>query len=323
MREGKDGWLRCDIDRATLQSLQQRSNARGLLNLSLFLGPLVVVGGLAYASLGSLWALPLFWAYGSIYGFSISLLHETHHATPFRSRNLNNAMHTLAGLMTLRNPIYDRRMHTQHHGNTSVMGKDPELAHPKPIVGWKLVLDLFWLRAAVNLPILLVRQLLGIYSAEERKVISTKLVGPIRGMAAFILAFYVALVAGSIVYQTWLPLLFTYLAHIYGGFIPRLYALTQHLGLDQEVNDFRLNSRTCLYNPVAAAWYWNMNYHIEHHMFPLVPFHSLPKLHEALRSQMPPPNSSVIDAWREILVCLRHQRREPEYSISKQLPENG
>lgn len=44
-------------------------------------------------------------------------------------------------------------------------------------------LSLFQLRSAFNMPILLVKQLFGIYSAEERKIIPTKLAGPIRGMA--------------------------------------------------------------------------------------------------------------------------------------------
>ena len=29
--------------------------------------------------------------------------------------------------------------------------------------------------------------------------------------------------------------------------------------------------------PVHRYLYWNMNYHVEHHMFPLVPYHALPE----------------------------------------------
>ena len=31
-----------------------------------------------------------------------------------------------------------------------------------------------------------------------------------------------------------------------------------------------------------------MNYHVEHHMFPLVPYHALPELHAELKADMPP-----------------------------------
>ena len=31
-------------------------------------------------------------------------------------------------------------------------------------------------------------------------------------------------------------------------------------------------TRTVYMNPISRFIYWNMNYHIEHHMYPLVPF---------------------------------------------------
>ena len=52
--------------------------------------------------------------------------------------------------------------------------------------------------------------------------------------------------------------------------------LLQHGGLAEDVLDHRLNSRTVYMNPVSRWIYWNMNYHVEHHMFPMVPYHALP-----------------------------------------------
>ena len=39
-----------------------------------------------------------------------------------------------------------------------------------------------------------------------------------------------------------------------------------HAGLDEDVLDHRLNSRTVIMNPVLRFVYMNMNYHIEHHV---------------------------------------------------------
>ena len=50
--------------------------------------------------------------------------------------------------------------------------------------------------------------------------------------------------------------------------------LIQHGGLAEDVVDHRLNARTVLMNPVSHWIYWNMNYHVEHHMFPMVPYHA-------------------------------------------------
>ena len=53
-----------------------------------------------------------------------------------------------------------------------------------------------------------------------------------------------------------------------------IYGNTQHAGLAENVLDHRLNCRTVYMNPLNRYLYWNMNYHVEHHMFPLVPYHA-------------------------------------------------
>lgn len=320
MKLDADGWRRCEIGRAELKPLLQRSDKAGLLNLSVFVLPLVATAWAAIFWQGTAAGIAALWAYGSIYGFCNSLLHETHHATPFRTRWINELVHKFAGLMAVRNPVYDRWIHTQHHSQTSRDGLDPELAHPAPIKVWALVADLFWLRAAVNNPILLWRQAFGQMPRDGQKFIPVSEWPKVRQAARAMLAFYGTIILVSVVYQTWWPLLFTYLAHIYGGLVPRAYSLTQHIGLDQNKDDFRLTTRTCLYNPVIGAWYWNMQYHIEHHMYPLVPFHQLPALHDAVKHELPAPSRGVIGAWREIISCIRRQQREPGYVLNPSLP---
>ena len=61
------------------------------------------------------------------------------------------------------------------------------------------------------------------------------------------------------------------LPRMYGAWHGVLTGLLQHGGLADNVTDHRLNSRTVLMNPVSRFIYWNMNYHVEHHMFPMVP----------------------------------------------------
>ena len=52
-----------------------------------------------------------------------------------------------------------------------------------------------------------------------------------------------------------------------------------------------------------------MNYHIEHHMFPLVPYYNLPRLHQVIKNDLPPPSQSIFAAYREMLpVVWQHQR---------------
>ncbi len=73
--------------------------------------------------------------------------------------------------------------------------------------------------------------------------------------------------------------------------------LTQHAGLGEDTYDHRENTRTVRVNPVYRYLYMNMNYHIEHHSVPMVPYHALAKLHAAVAgpdaARLPEPVGSV------------------------------
>jgi fatty acid desaturase len=73
-------------------------------------------------------------------------------------------------------------------------------------------------------------------------------------------------------------------------------------------------------NPVSRWIYWNMNYHVEHHMFPMVPYHALPRLHALIRHDLPPANPSILQAYGEMLRAMWRQRRDPGFTIRKDLP---
>ena len=72
--------------------------------------------------------------------------------------------------------------------------------------------------------------------------------------------------------------------------------LLQHIGLADNVIDHRLNTRTVYMNPITRFIYWNMNYHVEHHMFPMVPYHALP--HAARADQARPAAAQPLDLAR-------------------------
>jgi Na+-transporting NADH:ubiquinone oxidoreductase subunit F len=88
----------------------------------------------------------------------------------------------------------------------------------------------------------------------------------------------------------------------------------------ENVLDHRLNCRTVHMNFINRYFYWNMNYHVEHHMFPLVPYYHLPKLHELVKPDMPAPYSSVWNAWREIVPTVLRQLADPSYCVKRKLP---
>ncbi len=50
--------------------------------------------------------------------------------------------------------------------------------------------------------------------------------------------------------------------------------------------DMRVNSRTTLTNRAMRRLAWNMPFHTAHHVYPGVPFHALPDVHERIRDSV-------------------------------------
>ena len=98
-----------------------------------------------------------------------------------------------------------------------------------------------------------------------------------------------------------------------------LCGLTQHAGLPFNVKDHRINTRTVILNPILSWLYIKLEYHQEHHMFPMVPWYNLPKLHKLIKSQMPKPNYGLISAYREIIPAIIKQAYDPNYEPPSRL----
>jgi len=131
---------------------------------------------------------------------------------------------------------------------------------------------------------------------------------------------HTALVAGSLYLGWWqLPVLVTF-GSFYGSCLFLLCNNTQHIGLTDNVPDFRLCTRTILLNPLVRFLYWHMNFHIEHHMYAAVPCYRLGRLHKAIRHELPHSPRGLLAAWREIIQILKRQKTEPDYQHLPELP---
>jgi nitrite reductase/ring-hydroxylating ferredoxin subunit len=134
----------------------------------------------------------------------------------------------------------------------------------------------------------------------------------------------VAPVAWAVATGTVVPLLFVGLPSFYGAWMIWFFAVTQHAGLKEDVLDHRLNTRTVYMNPVFRFLYLNMNYHLEHHLFPAVPYYNLPALHNEVKAYLPPPEPSIIAAYKEIVHAVRMQRKDPTWELPvPYLPAGG
>ena len=318
-------WYHTDIPRKEMKSLMQRSDGPAIRDTVLWIALLFgfAAGGIYFW--GSWWCVPFFLCYGVLYGSaSDSRWHECGHGTAFKTRWMNEAVYAFACFLIMREPTIWRWSHTRHHTDTIIVGRDPEIVAMRPPALLTIALNFFNL---VNVPkavASVIRHALGSLSGEEKTFVPESEWPKVHAVARFWVAIWLAVIAACLYWQSFLPaMLVGPLPTMYGGWFSNMVGLTQHAGLAENVLDHRLNSRTVYMNPVFRFLYWNMNYHVEHHMFPMVPYHALPRLHERMKNDCPAPYSSTWAAYREIIPALWRQRKEPEWFVRRELPSSA
>jgi fatty acid desaturase len=314
-------WYHSDIPRKTMKELMRRTDGPATRDTIIWIGLLVLTAAGGIATWGTWWTVPFWAVYGVLYGSACdSRWHECGHGTAFRTDWRNDAVYAIASFMVMRNPVSWRWSHARHHTDTIIVGRDPEITVMRPpnlprkllyFVGIPDVFQHFWI---------LVRNAAGRFSADERDYIPETERPKAVAWARLFVAIHVLAVALALATWSLLPVMLVGGPRIYGTWHMVMTGLLQHGGLAEDVLDHRLNSRTVLMNPVSRWIYWNMNYHVEHHMFPMVPYHALPRLHELIRDDLPPPKTSILDAYREMVPALIRQERDPGYHIRQELP---
>ena len=315
-------WYQAPIPRKRLKALMQRSDAPATRDTLIWFAAFGVTAGLAIWFWPSLWAIPFFLAYGVLYGSSSdSRWHECGHGTAFKTAWMNDAVYHIACFMIMRDPTAWRWSHTRHHTDTLVVGRDPEIAVMRPTVILK-VISMFFAGPQVWGAIkLLFLHASGKVTADEASYIPESERFRVHRAARITLAIHLAVIALSIYLGSILPMLLVGpLPTMYGAWVHVITGLTQHAGMPEDVLDHRLNCRTVYMNPVLRFIYWNMNYHVEHHMFPMVPYHRLPELHEEMKPYSPKPYASTFAAYAEIIPAIIRQIREPGWYIRRELP---
>jgi fatty acid desaturase len=299
----------------------KRTDGPALRDTVIWLGALIAAGVGGYFTWGTWWSVPCFLIYGVLYGSATdSRWHECGHGTAFRTRWLNDAIYQLASFMILREPTVWRWSHTRHHTDTIIVGRDPEIASPRPPKLWEIILSFIGIMQAKVYFSKIFLHVTGRLSPEEQTFIPDMERPKVYMIARIHLAIYVAVIALALATWSIMPLMFVGLPSLYGAWLYLCTGMTQHAGLAEDVLDHRLNCRTVYMNPIVRFLYWNMNYHVEHHMFPMVPYHALPKLHAEMKADTPKPYTSFWNAYKEIIPVLLRQVKEPTYFIKRELP---
>ncbi len=317
-----DQWFKATLPRATLTRLSQRSDGEALRCITAYFA---LLGGLGAVSVllwiwGSWWFLAAYAAYCFVWSFSNATGHEACHYTPFRRLWLNNALLYTNSWMQNWEPVTVRWVHARHHTYTSIVGADAEYLLPNPIrrrdlANLVLGTNHFWnynkelVQLAVKRPNDMIR---GAVPADDLPLTA-------RNARVFLLL-YATVIGSCFVLWTPLPAVMLMLPRVIGEPMHGVLRALQHGGLETEAVDHRRTTRSMYVSRPLQWLYCNMNFHIEHHMYPMVPFHALPALHTEIKDQLPQPTRGVRAGMAEIVTTMRRQRTDPDYRLPNRIP---
>jgi fatty acid desaturase len=311
-----DSWYSPAIDRAALRAMMRRTNHHGLVSLGIWCLLCLATGALVVAARGTLWVWPTMLIYGGVLCFAYAVSHECAHGTAFKSRWLNESVFWFTSLVFIEEPLYRRYSHAGHHTNTWFNDLDPQKPYGNPISLWAYISGTFGLRFYYDAAKQLVRHSLGHFSAQEIAFVPIEEIKRAKINSRVMFALYAALLFGGIIFRSPWPFLLYFIPRFLGGCIVMLFINTQHMCMAEDLYDHRETTRSIKCGWLSRRLYWNMNHHIEHHLYPAVPFHALPALSEAIASQLPPPVGGMIAANLAILKAIARQRTEPRYNLS-------
>jgi fatty acid desaturase len=224
----------------------------------------------------------------SMVGLSI-LMHESNHNLLFKNKHLNRWAGFICALPSLVSVSAYRTLHLAHHANTGTH-KDPDNMDnsvPKSIP----MVFFFYLFLLVGAYLYLIHLVITSIKLAEGKMRRQILVEYALIIATFTALFW--FLSFSVMLHIWLiPLLIA-------AQLTNVRGLAEH-GLTTGDNVFT-ETRTVKSNPFVSFMMNNLNYHLDHHLFPGVPWYNLPKLHAILLDEYRAAGSSVYPSYSAFL----------------------
>ena len=220
--------------------------------------------------------LPLYVIAGaSLHGISL-FTHEAVHGTLLRNRVWNDFAGALCALPVLQNHAAYRVLHLRHHRH---LGEEGDPDHYSNYTRWSwLVFAMNWLRLLIGYPVYITAiPVLGFKhgTRSERWVILAE----VSAAAAVITAVWLSPIPAAWVIHGWLiPMLFI-------NTMVNIRGMSQHTLLEHASDEIQ-GTRTILTSAPVRFFMCNENYHLEHHLYPGVPWHHLPAVHAALRPEL-------------------------------------
>ena len=287
---------------AVLAELGRRSDLRGAVRLAAHIACIGATGCLVWLA-RPYWFLliPAMALHGVTIVTLFAPMHECVHRTAFASRWANDVVGWIAGVLSFYNATYYRHFHAWHHRYTQDPERDPELIFPKAKNRREYLTELsgvtFWWRRILDYPRLAVggARHLPFVPAQARRAIALS-------MSAQLAIYLAAAVAVGFGYDG--VLIYWFIPVVLAQPFLRALLVAEHTGCSHDQNGLT-NTRTTSASFPIRLLMWNMPFHAEHHLYPVVPFHHLPALHGQVRERLRYRAPGYLAANREIVHSLQ------------------
>ncbi|MGE4647575.1 MAG: fatty acid desaturase [Arenicellales bacterium] len=283
------------VDSKVIRSLRRRRNGPGLVFLLQWGIGLTLSGLLVWLALGSGWIWPAMAIHGGLLTLpAYALSHETAHGTAYRARWLNETVLWFSSILYMEEPLHRRYTHTNHHTYTWHQNLDSQMPFDLPMTLRTWVLEIAGLSLLRYHIVRLVQMTCEQYSPMIRKVVPQDELPRLTRNARIFLLIYIFISVGIFLGHTWL-LWFLVIPRLLGAPIMQFFTILQHAETAVNSPSILDTTRSFHTNWLGRVLYMNMNYHVEHHLYPNAPFFSLPALAREVASQIPEPDPGL---WR-------------------------
>ncbi len=271
------------LDTVAGAALHQRDHRR-LWRIAVFAGLYLVGAGGAiwggHALGGTWWAmvvcLPLYVLAGaSLHGISL-FTHEGTHGVLSQRVALNRWIAIVCAIPVLQTFTAYQVLHLRHHKHLGATG-DPD--HYPNYTTWSpLIWAMHWGRLALGYPAYITAiPILGFWHGTWRE--RWWILVEMALLFTLVFAVLASPIPGYFLLHGWLiPMLVI-------NSMVNIRGMSQHTLLEHETDVVR-GSRSLLTGPLVRFFMCNENFHLEHHLYPGVPWYNLPQLHQTLRDEL-------------------------------------
>ena len=224
-----------------------------------------------------------------IYGIP-GLMHESSHSLLSKNVFVNRWLGFISGLPGLVSITAYRSIHSYHHAHTSTDDDPDSIENSAPkslpiVVAYLIVLFL-------GIYVYIVTTAINGYKKGSPTIRKDILV-EYTLIASVVLGMFLLYPSSAVVHVWVFPLLIA-------AQLTNIRGIAEH-GMTTGGNPF-INTRTVISNRAVSFFMCNLNYHLEHHLFPGIPWYHLPAVHRLLQDEYRKTGSSVYRSYMSFLL---------------------